>query len=95
MHDPDIYGLKFSIAQVAVERRAGDDILRVLTIGAVGIEVLTTQWPAPWLVASPFMRGDPNAPLLVMRASITGIDATERMEYLRHLVACIGSTPNQ
>jgi hypothetical protein len=91
IHDPDIYGIKFSVRQVAVERRMKLESLRVLTMSVVDVEALATQWPAPWLAASPFMCGDPNAPLLVVRTSIASIDTTERMEYLRHLVACIGA----
>lgn len=93
IHDPDIYGLKFSIQQLAVERRTKLDSLQVLTMGIIDVEALATQWPAPWLATSSFLCGDPNAPLLVVRANITGIDTIERVECLRHLAACISSAP--
>jgi hypothetical protein len=88
--DPDTYGLKFSVQQVTVDRRTPVDSLRLLTLGQVAFQALATQWPAPWLVASPFMCGDPNAPLLAVRAEFEGIDFTERVECLRELVAHLG-----
>ena len=95
IYDPDIYGLKFSVSQAAVERHTKRDTLRVLTMGSVDIETLASQWPAPWLASSPFFRGDPNAPLLVARAKIAGVDIIERLDCLRHLVACMDASAPQ
>lgn len=85
--DPDTYGFGFSVHQVTVDRRTPLDSLRLLTLERVAFQALATQWPSPWLVASPFMCGDPNAPLLAIRVEIEGIDFTERVECLRDLVA--------
>ncbi|KAG6854824.1 hypothetical protein C0991_012014 [Blastosporella zonata] len=85
--DPDTYAFKFSIAQVAVERRTRLDSMRLLTLSKMDIQALVTQWPAPWLTPSTFMAGDPNAPFLAIRTRIGGLDITERLERLRELVA--------
>ncbi|KAF9464454.1 golgi-body localization protein domain-containing protein [Collybia nuda] len=93
--DPDSYNLLFSIQQVTMDRRTQMDSLRILTLGKVAFKALATQWPAPWLVASPFMCGDPNAPLLAVRAEIEGVDFTERVECLRDLVAHLKVTTQE
>ncbi|KAG6911191.1 hypothetical protein DXG01_003058 [Tephrocybe rancida] len=85
--DPDSYDFKFSIAQVAVERRTRLDSMRLLTLDTMNLQALITQWPAPWLTSSTFLVGDPNAPFLAVRTKIGGIDITERLERLRELVA--------
>ncbi|KAG6873749.1 hypothetical protein C0995_011568 [Termitomyces sp. Mi166 len=88
-YDPDNYAFKFSIAQVAVERRTKLDSMRLLTLETMKLQAIITQWPTPWLIPSPFMAGDPNAPFLVIRAKVGGLDVTERLERLRELVAHI------
>ncbi|KAG6857080.1 hypothetical protein H0H87_009641 [Tephrocybe sp. NHM501043] len=85
--DPDAYAFKFSIAQVAVERRTRLDSMRLLTLERLKLQALVTQWPAPWLTPSTFMAGDPNAAFLAIRIKIGGLDVTERLERLRELVA--------
>lgn len=90
--DPDTYGFNFSIRKFTVDRRTQMDSLRLLTLEKTAFRALATQWPAPWLVASPFMCGDPNAPLLAVRVKIEGIDFTERVECLRDLVAQVEPT---
>ncbi|KAG6919725.1 hypothetical protein DXG01_001559 [Tephrocybe rancida] len=85
--DPDSYAFKFSIAQVAVERRTRLDSMRLLTLDAMNLQALTTQWPAPWLTPSTFLVGDPGAPFLAVHSKIGGIDIIEHLERLRELVA--------
>ncbi|RDB22829.1 hypothetical protein Hypma_010076 [Hypsizygus marmoreus] len=94
-YDPDTYGLKISIQKIGLERRTRLSSMRLLTIGTMDFQALTTQWPAPWLTPSPFMCGDPNAPFLAIRAKIQGLDLLERVECLRQLIAAMEHSTKQ
>ncbi|KAF5387705.1 hypothetical protein D9615_000498 [Tricholomella constricta] len=86
-YDPDSYGFKFFIRQIFVERRTRLDSMRLFTLETLDLQALATQWPAPWLQPSPFMCGDPNAPLLAIRGKLGGFEVMERLERLRELIA--------
>lgn len=80
---------------MTVQRRTVADSLRLITLGAINSQILASQWPSPWIAASAFMRGDPNASLLVFRAKIEGIELTERVEHLRLFVDRLGQSKQQ
>jgi hypothetical protein len=56
-------------------------VIPLLMLGSVDLRVLVSQWPLPWLVPSPFLLGDPNAPLLVAQLNIGALEVTERLEF--------------
>lgn len=80
--ESEIYALSCSVRQMTVHRIMPRETLRLLTIGVVDAKVLASQWPSPWLVTSPFIGGDPNAPLIVLQVHVEGIELTEQAEYL-------------
>ncbi|KAK7470536.1 Protein SABRE [Stygiomarasmius scandens] len=80
--DSDVYSVNFSVAEVRVTRTSLQDHIRLFTLNRFGLHILTTQWPSPLLVTSPFIGGDPNAPLLKMRIEIGSVHLTERAEVL-------------
>ncbi|KAG6831126.1 hypothetical protein H0H92_012551 [Tricholoma furcatifolium] len=93
--DPDVYGFKFSVSQISVERHTNLDTMRLLSLDTLDLQVIISQWPAPWLTPSPFMFGDPNAPLLAIRTRVGGIEVTERLERLHEFFAHIEPSPKE
>lgn len=84
--DPEVYGLSFSVGTVGVERHTIKDVWHLLTIGRINLHALASQWPFPWLTASPFLSSDPNSAVLALRAHVGGAEVTERLEDLDTLL---------
>ena len=91
--DSDSYGFSFSVQRITVERYTTLQSLRILTLGEVTVQAVGTQWPRPWLLPSPFMSGDPNAPFLAVSANVEGLEITERIEYLQQLLVYLKTVP--
>ena len=75
--------------KMTLNRNPTLDPLQLLTLGPIEVQSLVSQWPSPWLLASPFMCGDANASLLVVRIHIDAVEVTERVEILQQLMARI------
>ncbi|KAJ7068375.1 golgi-body localization protein domain-containing protein [Mycena amicta] len=77
----------FATGQVKVDRKTSHSQLSLLVIKSTDLQALATQWPTPWLHSSPFIAGDPNAPLLAVQAHLGTINVTERLDRLTRLFA--------
>ncbi|KAF5344064.1 hypothetical protein D9758_008855 [Tetrapyrgos nigripes] len=84
--DSDAYCMDFSISEFRVTRTSAQDQIRLLALKSLALHVLTTQWPSPLLVTSPFIGGDPNAPFLMMRLNVGSIHVAERAAMLTELM---------
>jgi hypothetical protein len=87
--DSEVYGAEIAVRSVTVHRLAGGASLRfqIIKLGECHAEVLATQWPAPYVKASSFLSGDPNAPLVVLRASLDGFEVTETVVWIERFLA--------
>ncbi|KAJ6515787.1 golgi-body localization protein domain-containing protein [Mycena sanguinolenta] len=81
--DPDGYVLDFATGQITVDRKAHLSRIRLLVIQSTDFQSLGMQWPINWLHSSPFIGGDPNAPLLAVHARLGAIDLTDRLDYMK------------
>ncbi|KAK7060551.1 Protein SABRE [Paramarasmius palmivorus] len=75
--DSDVYSLSLSVDRLRVHRQSNEGRLRLLALNSVSWQLLTTQWPSPLLVTSPFLGGDPNAPTVVVRMTFGAVYITE------------------
>ncbi|XP_006460255.1 hypothetical protein AGABI2DRAFT_117215 [Agaricus bisporus var. bisporus H97] len=80
--DAEAYCLRFRITTVMLERHKKGDVFPIATLGSLDFQTVLYQWPAPLLMPSLFMRGDPNAPFLASSLTIGGIDLADRLEDL-------------
>ncbi|KAJ7498810.1 golgi-body localization protein domain-containing protein [Mycena latifolia] len=85
--DPDGYVFNFSTGEIDMDRTAPLSQIRLLVIKSTEFQSLAIQWPNPWLHTSPFIGGDPNAPLLAIQARVGAIHLTERLDCLTRLFA--------
>src|SRR6201999_1827789 len=85
----EVYAFNISTNSICLDRAEveGQGRLRVLSVGSVQLQTMVSQWPSPWLAPSPFLSGDPNAPLLVIQIAVGSTELTERFEVLQRLVA--------
>lgn len=85
----EVYSCEISARRVCIDRTEvnGPGHLRILSVGHLGLDIILSQWPSPWLSSSSFMTGDPNAAFLVARISIGSVEITEHLEVLQRLVA--------
>ncbi|KAL0572042.1 Protein SABRE [Marasmius crinis-equi] len=84
--DSDIYSMSITVDSLSVTRRSLHDRAGILSLKRFNWKVLTTQWPSPFLVTSPFIGGDPNSPALISRLSVGSLDVTEHVDVLmRHI----------
>ncbi|THV08447.1 hypothetical protein K435DRAFT_11362 [Dendrothele bispora CBS 962.96] len=90
--DSDVYCMNFSIAEIRVTRASLRDHIRLFSLNRLDLHILTTQWPSPLLVTSPFIGGDPNAPLFKARLDIGSIHLAERVELLLELLSSFQSS---
>ena len=58
------------------------DPKELLRVGPSSFELLTAGWPAPWLISTPFIGGDPNAPLFASSVHISGVKITDDLHAL-------------
>ncbi|KAF5390524.1 hypothetical protein D9757_002702 [Collybiopsis confluens] len=84
--DSDVYLLDLGIDKVYLTRNSVNKQLDVVDFGRLSFTVLTTQWPSPWLVTSPFLGGDPNAPVLSIVLGVDSVNFTERLDCLVELL---------
>lgn len=91
----EVYAFNMSTSNICLVRAEakGRGRLRVISVGGVQLQTMISQWPSPWLAPSPFLSGDSNAPLLVIRISVGNTEVTERFEVLQRLVA--DAKPNE
>ncbi|KAL0070669.1 Protein SABRE [Marasmius tenuissimus] len=92
--DSDIYSLSIAVEALNVTRRSLHDRVGVLSLNGFDWRVLTTQWPSPFLVTSPFMGGDPNSPTLVSRLKIGTLDVTEHVDLLMRNISSPKVSPS-
>ncbi|PFH52812.1 hypothetical protein AMATHDRAFT_139321 [Amanita thiersii Skay4041] len=85
--DPKVLGARFSISCMTLERHTTLDVWKLCTFGPMSFQGLLSQWPFPWLSASPFMCGDPNAALLAVRGRLDGVIISERLEDLQQFLS--------
>ncbi|KAJ7094663.1 golgi-body localization protein domain-containing protein [Mycena belliarum] len=85
--DPDGYAFDLSLGVINMDRNTPFSHTRLLVIKATDFQSLVVQWPSPWLHVSPFISGDPNAPLLAVHARIGAVSLTERLDCLQRLFA--------
>lgn len=85
----EVYAFNISTNSICLDRAEieGQGRLRVLSVSSVQLQTMVSQWPSPWLAPSPFLSGDPNAPLLVIQIVVGSTELTERFEVLQRLVA--------
>ncbi|KAJ6598956.1 golgi-body localization protein domain-containing protein [Mycena vulgaris] len=91
--DPDGYAFTFATGEIDVNRTAPLSQIRLLVIKSTDFQSLAIQWPVPWLHTSPFIGGDPNAPLVAIQAKVGAINLTERLDCLTRLVADLPRAP--
>lgn len=72
-----------------LERGTRHDSLPLIKVGEQTLHILAHQWPAPLLVVSPFISGDPNAPYIGVAYRITDVEATQRLDHLQELLKSI------
>ncbi|KAF7292415.1 hypothetical protein HMN09_01225600 [Mycena chlorophos] len=77
----------FSTGEIRVDRQTSYSQMRLLVIKSVDLQVLASHWPTPWLHTTPFMSGDPNAPVLAVHARVGAISVVERLDRLTALLA--------
>uniref|UniRef100_A0A0W0FJY9 Uncharacterized protein n=1 Tax=Moniliophthora roreri TaxID=221103 RepID=A0A0W0FJY9_MONRR len=80
--DSDVYSVSLSIDRLRVNRHSHEGRLRLLALNSINWQILTTQWPSPLLVTSPFMGGDPNAPTLIVSLAVRVVHITENASTL-------------
>ncbi|KAF9008973.1 golgi-body localization protein domain-containing protein [Cyathus striatus] len=90
--DADIYALNFDVQKILLERLSKREDIQLLRLSPLNVQVITSQYPAPWLIASPFMDGDPNAPFVASRISVGSIQFTEQLDELQRALASIPSS---
>ena len=86
VYDSDPYTLKLTCRRVTLERESQHHTLRLATLGSIDVQVLAFQWPRPFLIPTPFMGNDPNAPFLGIHIKLAGIHITDRIEDLKRIV---------
>ncbi|KAF8826840.1 hypothetical protein HHX47_DHR5000618 [Lentinula edodes] len=84
--DSDIYSLDMNVNGIQLTRTSGRDKLRLVNVGPLGLNIVTTQWPSPLLVTSPFLGGDPNAPTVLFKLGVDSVRVTDRLDSLLELV---------
>ncbi|KAK7695909.1 hypothetical protein QCA50_000548 [Cerrena zonata] len=85
-----VYECGFTIRETALDRigsGAVSDHLRLLELGPLTAEAVSSQWPAPWLRGPSFFAGDPNAQVLLVQISLDKVQITERLEVLQALIS--------
>ncbi|KAJ6485160.1 golgi-body localization protein domain-containing protein [Mycena vitilis] len=82
--DPDGYVLNFATGEIKMDRIAPLSRIGLLVMKSADFQSLAIQWPLHWLHSTPFMGGDPNAPLLAIHATLGAIDLIGRLDYLTH-----------
>ncbi|KAF8195786.1 golgi-body localization protein domain-containing protein [Mycena galopus ATCC 62051] len=93
--DPDGCVLDFATGEISVDRKVQLSRIRLLVIRSTDFQSLGMQWPINWLRSSPFMVGDPNAPLCAVHATLGAIDLTGRLDYLTQFVADLPPPPQR
>lgn len=86
IYDADSYMFIVSLKKMRLERGTRLDSLPLVKIGEQSIHVLAHQWPAPLLVVTPFMSGDPNAPFVGAAFKIAKVEATQRLDHFQELL---------
>ncbi|KAJ6539449.1 golgi-body localization protein domain-containing protein [Mycena capillaripes] len=89
--DADGYVFNFATGEIKMDRTAPLSRIRLLVIKSTDFQSLAIQWPLHWLHSSPFISGDPNAPLLAIHATLGAINLTGRLDYLTRFFADIPS----
>ncbi|KAI0702885.1 golgi-body localization protein domain-containing protein [Cytidiella melzeri] len=85
----DVYAVDLSVKQFTLDRiprAAREGHMRVAQLGPVGVGVLASQWPTPWLQGPAFLSGDPNAQFVAVQISLGELEITERLEVLSELL---------
>lgn len=80
------YAIRLLLREATIERQTKQGSSRLLKLGAMEVSTLVYQWPSPWLVTSPFIRGDPNAALLAIQIKVEGIEVVEQLDHVRQLI---------
>ncbi|KAJ3853573.1 golgi-body localization protein domain-containing protein [Lentinula lateritia] len=84
--DSDIYSLDMTVNGIQLTRTSVRDKFRLVNVGPLGLNIVTTQWPSPLLVTSPFLGGDPNAPTVLLKIGVDSVSLTDRLDSLLELV---------
>ncbi|KIK68037.1 hypothetical protein GYMLUDRAFT_238205 [Collybiopsis luxurians FD-317 M1] len=96
--DSDAYVLDLGIDGVQLTRNTVNAQLQLIDMCRLSFNALSTQWPSPLLVTSPFLGGDPNAPVILLTLGIDSIHVSERWDSLMELFGRFdpreGSTPS-
>lgn len=91
--DPDAYAFRFSVQEMCLDRGRASSRFRILTMTSVDFQSLLTQWPSAWITASPFLGGDPNAPLLAVELRLQEVAIVEHAPFLRKWVDHVNLLP--
>ncbi|KAG2013550.1 hypothetical protein CC2G_010449 [Coprinopsis cinerea AmutBmut pab1-1] len=85
--DPDTYALSLSFKKIkAVKQGGGLGSFPLVAIGPITCNAVAQQWPAPFLVTSPLMRGDPNSPFVGLSFEVAYLEAKQTLVELRELL---------
>ncbi|KAJ3774447.1 golgi-body localization protein domain-containing protein [Lentinula raphanica] len=90
--DSDIYYLDMTVHGIQLTRNSLKQQTRLINVGTICLNVATTQWPSPFLVTSPFLGGDPNAPTVLLKLDVACVNVEERLESLLELAEHIPHT---
>lgn len=86
--DADAYTFNVFMQDATVDRtETSSTHLRLVALSAIHVETLISGWPAPLLVPSQFLTGDPNAALLAIRMQLASLELTERIDALHLALA--------
>ncbi|KAJ6628726.1 golgi-body localization protein domain-containing protein [Mycena sp. CBHHK59/15] len=84
--DPDGCIFRFATGEMKVDRTTPISQMRLVAVQSTDVQALTIQWPNHWLHSSPFIGGDPNAPLLAIHIVLGAINVTERLDRLNRML---------
>jgi hypothetical protein len=83
--EPQAYCASLGISEISMERISSGQRVNVIAVTSANISILCSQWPAPWLMPTPFLGGDPNGPMMAALVEIQNVHITEFLDHLSHL----------
>lgn len=91
---PGSFNVAFNIQQVTLDKISRLEDLNMVRLGFISIDGLVSEWPSPFVCATPFLCGDPNAALLAIDIRLGGIQVTQNIEDIREIIARLDARAN-
>ncbi|KAI5893473.1 uncharacterized protein SCHCODRAFT_02747457 [Schizophyllum commune H4-8] len=83
---PGSFNVSFNLQEVTLDKISRLEDLHMAKLGSISIDGLVSQWPSPFVCATPFMCGDPNAALLALDVRLGGMQVTHNVDDLRDML---------